>query len=873
MPQRQTAEEFIIPANVARYGPTPEWLNRSPALPALDSRQLYSHQSVALEHIGLRKNLVVSTSTASGKSIIFQIPTLHRLLTDPNRTAIAIYPIKALARDQLNTWRQMFEACGLSPDQVQRIDGDVPSADRQSILSSTRLALMTPDIIHHWLLRHSFSRSTSNPQYDSLRETIRNFIENLDILILDEAHTYDGVIGTNSMYLFHRLQLRASVIKKTPSDIIIYSASATIANPAEHLKTLTGQEFVEVKETDNGAPKAPLTVQHIIGRPPHEGGTIDFADTITDVIEEDPIATYIAFVDDRQLAEKTAGIIEAARGWTEAETIRRCEKSMSYRAGLMYREEIENALRSGQIRGITSTSAMEMGIDIPDLKVGINLGLPNSVKNTRQRAGRVGRAAPGKFIIIAPEHTFQYHGSFRNYWDQLPEPARIYTENRNMRSIHARCITEENDRTNIPDVAETSGISWPPDIQENINSIGRGDPYQPAFQGEPKQPHRHSLRAAAESPARIQTSTGEKLTDQLTRTVALKEAYPLANYRHAKRAYTISSWQDTTENDESITVITAEPATERDTKPNHEVSVSVSIEGYTAGQNLLHYSSPDHTTITDQITGCQARPGHEQDWVNTVYQSVGIQDVVTQFPTTATTIAIPEDWFRNDVTRSEVGKAILAAMCNMDGFHETDLRASHLNIAIHAEDEHPSDHSVVIWDRIPGGLGMSSNIARHLSRYTEKLLQIARDPTERSERSKPITEETAELLHHWALDTKHSGLPDSTPAIEPIISEYNGVHFRSQLEAKWAKWFDTCQIPWRYEPDIGISWLPDFEVTINDTKYLAEVKPVQSLPPEVTQRITLAAPDRALLVLGTQPRYAWHNTPQGWKPFSIQRQN
>ena len=863
------AEEFIIPANQARYGPVPPWLQNSPALPALQGRELYLHQSMALERIGQRENVVVSTGTASGKSIIFQLPTLHRLLGDPKRTAIAIYPIKALARDQINTWRQMFQECGLNPELVQRLDGDIPPAERNQILSSCRLALMTPDIIHHWLLRHSFSRTTHNSEYNQLRNTIRQFIENLDILILDEAHSYDGVVGTNSMYLFHRLQLRASIIKDKPAEITIFSASATIANPADHLSTITGLTFTEVKEADNGAPKAPLTLQHLIGLPPHEGGTMDFANTIKEVINDDHETTYIAFVDDRQLAEKTAGLIEEARGWTEQETIRRCEASMSYRAGLMYREEIENALRSGQIRGITSTSAMEMGIDIPDLKVGINLGLPLSIKNSRQRAGRVGRASPGKFIIVAPEHTFQYHGSFREYWDQPPEPARIYTENRNMRRIHARCIIEENDNTAIPDVAGVSGIDWPPDIQEHINSIARGETYQPAFQGETKQPHRHSLRAAAEAPARIQTPDGKMLTNQLTRTVALKEAYPLANYRHAKRSYSISSWADTTENDEFITIIIAEHGPERDTKPTREVSVSVTVEGYQPGDSLLHYCSPDHATVTDRITGCQARPSHEAKWVNNVYKTIQIEDVVTEFPTTATTIVIPEDWFREEQTRQEIGQALLAAMCHMDGFHETDLRSSHNSITIHGKAEHTSENSIVIWDRIPGGLGISSNIARHLSRYTQKLLDIARDPSARPERSKPINEATAIQLHRWASGAKHTGLPDSEPTTQPIISTYAGVQFRSQLEARWARWFDIQNIAWEYEPHIGAHWLPDFRLTLDGATYLAEVKPTDLLPTDVAEKINSAAPGDNLLILGAKPAHTWKRTGADWLPFRI----
>ena len=123
-----------------------------------------------------------------------------------------------------------------------------------------------------------------------------------------------------------------------------------------------------------------------------------------EVISEEPDRSYIAFVDDRQLAERAAAGIEAARSITEAAIIVESRDAMAYRSGLMRRERIEEVLRAGEIRGIASTSAMELGIDIPDLQVGLNLGLLHSVGRLRQRAGRVGRNSQGRFIIVAPRH-------------------------------------------------------------------------------------------------------------------------------------------------------------------------------------------------------------------------------------------------------------------------------------------------------------------------------------------------------------------------------------------------------------------------------------------------------------------------------------
>ena len=145
-------DEITIPGQEARYGETPAWLAGSPVWPAVKAQtgdgQLYLHQAMGLELLGQGHNLVISTGTASGKSLVFQAPTLDHLVTHPNATAIAIYPIKALARDQVIRWQNMAEAAGLDPDAINRIDGDVRDlTERRQILQRTRLALMTPDVI------------------------------------------------------------------------------------------------------------------------------------------------------------------------------------------------------------------------------------------------------------------------------------------------------------------------------------------------------------------------------------------------------------------------------------------------------------------------------------------------------------------------------------------------------------------------------------------------------------------------------------------------------------------------------------------------------------------------------------------------------
>ena len=296
-----------------------------------------------------------------------------------------------------------------------------------------------------------------------------------------------------------------------------------------------------VDDRYDGSPRAELTVQHTVGRAPHDEGWRDLQDAVREVISEDPDRSYIAFVDDRQLAERAAAGIEAARSITEDAIIVESRDAMAYRSGLMRRERIEEALRAGDIRGIASTSAMELGIDIPNLQVGFNLGLPHSVGRLRQRAGRVGRNSPGRFIIVAPRRAFQFHDdSLETYWRQPVELARLYPSNPNIKNTHGRCLARETDLNGMERAIPSPSDAWLEQQPETLREIARGDHYALEFQtGDPQHPHRSDIRDAADGRARIVQIPPEGetvlLISEVTRREAARDAHPLATYFHAKQ--------------------------------------------------------------------------------------------------------------------------------------------------------------------------------------------------------------------------------------------------------------------------------------------------------------------------------------------------
>ena len=869
--------ELTVPRREARYGDPPAWLEQSPVWPAVQEDTggtgLYLHQARALERLGEGHNLVISTGTASGKSIIFQAPTLHELVTNPQARAIAIYPIKALSRDQLAKWRHMAGMIGLDPNVINKIDGDVRTyRERRELLARTRLAIMTPDIIQSWVMNYCNPprEQAFSPTQQDIRESqviIRDFIRNLSTLIIDEAHTYDGLIGTNSMYLIQRLQHKRMQLNPSAQPMRLIAASATIRNPTEHLETITGQPFQEVTEYENGAPREQLLVQHAEGREIYDNGWLDMADIIPEIIEENESNRYIAFLDDRQLVERTAALIEQARGLTEREIILQAERSMSYRAGLMHRDLIEQLLRDGTYRGITSTSAMEMGIDIQDLTVGLNLGIPTTNQRLRQRAGRVGRRSDGRFVIVASRYAFQFHGdSLEEYWNRPVENVQLYRNNPYIRNTHQLCLMREKEREQGANDLRTE------EMLPAIKTIASGETYDPRFTtGDPQKPHANSLRDGTEAGARIlqvlpggQEST---LTTEITRREALKEAYPLASYHHGKQSYRVERWEEPRKTGEE-TRIMVKQGPHQETRPIRETGADLTLRNPERdGLGHLEYLDHEATETWERITGCTVwQTGAWYSAQDQLYAEIGIPDVESRSKTTATIMVIREPWFLDETTREGVANALRDIMCAQEGIHEQDIRISYRNIRTsRGEDLREDVQAIVVWDKTGGGLGISQALHDNLITYTERLLTIAQDPRERAERSKPLNEENARKLHDWATRYFQTAEPEHEgKGYTPLISTYAGTTFRSQLEARWARYFDSRGFTWDYEPRRFLNWLPDFRLVIGDEEVYAEVKPVRDFPANIAEKIDWSDWEGSALILGLETENCWTRKDGIW---------
>jgi DEAD/DEAH box helicase domain-containing protein len=392
---------------------------------------IYKHQKKAIELFKQNKNICLTTSTASGKSLVFQIATMETLLNKPNSKVMAIYPLKALSEEQFERFKKLNIKVG-------KIDGSVNVHERIEIIKNSDLLIFTPDVIHAWLLGNLENKN------------IINFLENLELIILDEAHLYTGVFGSNSAYVFRRINHLVDLLKgKIPQYIV---ASATIKSPKKHLKTLLGLDFEIISEEDNTSGKYPNEI-YLVEILKNDYLTA-LSDLFTYIIKKTNL-NFISFVDSRKQTEYISTI--SSRNLIDKdieneeeinEIIKQDNSIAPYRAG--YEEEdrndIQKKLNNGELRGVISTSALEAGIDIPHLDIAILVGIPDSATSLYQRIGRVGRQKPGIIIIIKDNKPIT-QAVFEKKINLFNIPLQeniLYLENKRIEYIHVLCLAREN---------------------------------------------------------------------------------------------------------------------------------------------------------------------------------------------------------------------------------------------------------------------------------------------------------------------------------------------------------------------------------------------------------------------------------------------
>ncbi len=485
-------------------------------LAALGLERTYTHQAAALDEIARGRHVLLATPTASGKTLAYLLALLARRAVDPAAGALFVYPLKALARDQLGTIRRALAPLGLEPGEAAEIyDGDTPEADRRRIRRRPPVVLITnPDMLHLGIL----------PSHDAWSPMLGR----LGLVAIDEAHVYRGVFGAHVHHVLRRLLRLARGHGGSPQ---IIAGSATIGAPRAFIETLCGEPFALVD--DSGAPAA---LRHVLFVRP-------------DTVSPYTLATHVlgtcVRAGHRTIAfTKARRITELIYQWLREQDPGLARRVASYRSGYLPEERraIERRLFAGELLGVVSTSALESGIDVGGLDVAILVGYPGSLANAWQRIGRAGRAdreslavlvampdALDQYVVRHPEHFFS--GAF--------EQVVLDPGNDTIADAHLVAAGAEQS-LDAGDVAMLQGPAGPARVERLVASgrlietSDRGRWFSPR-----RRPQREIPLRSTGQPWQLRLLGSGRQLGSLDESRLWFEAHPGAIYLHAGRTYRV----------------------------------------------------------------------------------------------------------------------------------------------------------------------------------------------------------------------------------------------------------------------------------------------------------------------------------------------
>jgi DEAD/DEAH box helicase domain-containing protein len=429
-----------LPARPAQTHPFPEDLPAPVKLTLIASgiHTLYSHQLEAWTYARAGENVILSTGTASGKTLAYNLPVFASLLHDPNARALYLFPTKALAQDQLSTLGNMEldtlrQAQGGAWNRSAAIyDGDTPQKDRPAIRKNARIVLSNPDMLHTGILPHHTNWS--------------DFFTHVRFVVIDETHTYRGVFGSHVANVIRRLKRVANFYGANPQFIL---ASATIGNPKELAEHLI-EKPVHLIDND-GSARGPR--HFIIYNPPitdpalglRKSSLLEGVRLAQDLLKQD--VQSVVFARSRRSVEIILRYLQESPS-PDGRGVRGEGDVRGYRSGYLptQRREIEKGLREGTVKTVVATNALELGIDIGGLGAAILVGYPGTVASARQQAGRAGRGFESAAAVLVASATpldqfLAHHPEY--FFERSPEQALVNPDHLLILLEHLRCAMFE----------------------------------------------------------------------------------------------------------------------------------------------------------------------------------------------------------------------------------------------------------------------------------------------------------------------------------------------------------------------------------------------------------------------------------------------
>ena len=526
----------ILPRREAQYAPFPAELHEEirACLQHSGIGQLYSHQAEMFEAAQQKENVVITTSTASGKTLSFLLPVLQAVLEDPLTRAIFIYPTKALAADQFRALKPWLEYFGEERVSAGVYDGDTMPAERSRIRKSANIILTNPEMVNG-----AFLPNHSSYGFDFI-------FTNLKYVVIDELHSYRGAFGSHLANIFRRLDRICRYYQASPQFLC---SSATIANPVELAQNICGGAFTLI--SDDGSPSPEKRYQII--QPPVMKGTNDkeygrysptsvAAELLPKLVEEKH--HFIAFGKSRRnvevLLKESRDKLDSAGFLSQGDS----RRIAGYRGGYtpLERKEIEHKMITGELLGLVSTNALELGIDIGSLDTTVIVGYPGTRASFWQQTGRAGRGQKAcvNYLILENQPFDQYIAIDSDWlFSRESENAIVDRDNLLIQLSHIRAAAAEMPLT-MDDIALFPALGEVIPVllkAEEVKSLGGKFAWSgPAFPAGD-----YSLRNMDQTRFKLILEQDGREITEMDETQAYHELYPGAVYMHEGVSYEVLS--------------------------------------------------------------------------------------------------------------------------------------------------------------------------------------------------------------------------------------------------------------------------------------------------------------------------------------------
>jgi DEAD/DEAH box helicase domain-containing protein len=661
------------------------------ALAGLGISKLYSHQVAAINRIRDKSDVIVATPTASGKSLIYNLPVFEAILQDRHTSALYLFPLKALAQDQLRTIKELTAGLGRQQGPTAAIfDGDTSAHWRRKLRDNPpNILISNPDMLHLSMLAYHGNWSS--------------FWASLTHVVIDEVHTYRGVFGSHMAWVLRRLQRICRLHGADPQFLLF---SATVGNPAQLAGDLLGRREVALIG-ESGAPRGD---RHFIFLNPWDGAA-HTASLMLEAALKRGLRT-IVYTQSRKMTELVAT-------WTQSRLGDLRHKLTAYRAGFLPedRREIEAGLASGELLGVVSTSALELGIDIGNLDICILVGYPGSIMSTWQRGGRVGRRQHDSLVMLvaqedALDQYFMRHPA--DFFTRGVEDAVLNPYNQVIMRRHLICAAAEaplsRDEPLLADAKfrrEVDDLAGSADLLLNVE----GDTWFASR----KYPQREvDLRGSGRSYA-IRKAGDFELLGEIDEHRCFKECHPGAIYLHMGRTWLV---QELDLDSRLVRVAPAQVNYFTRAMSNKETEI---INVYETVQQGNIKASFGYLRVTDQVTGFQRKLIRGQKTIGTEYLDLPPQ----VFETEGLWFEVPQ-WLQNRLEQQQ--------MHFMGGIHAVEHAAigifpllvlcdrndvGGISYPLHPQLRTPA---IFIYDGYAGGVGL----ARQVFGRVRELLEVSR---------------------------------------------------------------------------------------------------------------------------------------------------